>query len=89
MTLDNILAACSSTEPSTFNEFARALKDCPAKGETAEWREVFGLLNQAEREGLVEVERAGKSIDSLILTDTGAERVRSKLDNKRELFDLL
>jgi len=83
---DAILAAIGSTEPSTFNEFCRGLKDCPTKGDTAGWREVFTTLDKLEREKLVKIERNGRSIESLILTDAGADRIREKLDNGRGLL---
>lgn len=41
---DNILAAIGSTEPSTFGEFCRGLKICPAKGDRDGWRELFAAL---------------------------------------------
>lgn len=75
---DNILAAIGSTEPSTFNEFCAGLKDCPAKGDRDGWREVFAALEWLEHQKLVEIERNGRSIESLMLTEAGAERVRSR-----------
>jgi len=86
---DGILAAIGSTEPSTFNEFCRSLKDCPAKGDTAAWRELFATLEWLEHQQLVRIERSGRSIESLILTDAGADRIRSKLDNTKGLFRLI
>jgi hypothetical protein len=83
---DNILAAIGSTEPSSFSEFCRALKDCPAKGDTAAWREVFATLEWLEHQKLVIVERNGRSIESLILTEAGADRIREKLDKGRGLL---
>lgn len=70
---DNILAAIGSTESSSFSEFCRSLKDCPAKGDTAAWRELFATLEWLEHQKLVVIERKGRSIESLILTDAGAE----------------
>ena len=85
-----VLSAISFTEPSDFNEFCRGLgKDCPAKGDTADWRELFSLLNECEQDGLVIVERSGRSIESVTLTDAGATLVRAQLDNKRGLFATL
>jgi len=83
---DVILAAIGSTEPSTFNEFCRALKDCPMKGDTAGWREVFATLEWLEHQKLVVIERNGRSIESLILTDAGADRIREKMDKGRGLL---
>jgi hypothetical protein len=89
MAIDEILSAIGSTEPSTFGEFCSALKDCPEKGDREAWAEIFGLLKEAEELGLVEVERTGKLIDSLVLTDVGADRVRAKFDGRRGLFQNL
>lgn len=86
---DNILAAIGSTEPSTFNEFCRGLKDCPPKGDTAGWREIFATLEWLEHQKLVVIERNGRSIESLILTDAGADRIRGKLDASRGLLSSL
>lgn len=83
---DNILAAIGSTEPSSFSEFCSGLKDCPTKGDKAGWREVFSTLDTLERSGFVVIGRNGRSIESLILTDAGADRIRAKLDNGRGLF---
>lgn len=71
-----VLAAIGSTEPSTFNEFCRALKDCPSKGDREGWRELFATLEWLEHQGFVQIERGGRGIESLILTDKGAARVR-------------
>jgi hypothetical protein len=89
MNEDDVLAAIGSTEPSTFNEFCRALKDCPVKGDTAGWREVFATLEWLEHQKLVVIERNGRSIESLILTDAGADRIRGKLDDGRGLLSSL
>lgn len=75
-TNDEILAAIPSTGPATFREFCAALTDIPT--EKAEWRALFSQLKTLENAGLVEVERAnvGGSIESLMLTEDGADRVR-------------
>lgn len=83
---DKILAAIGSTEATTFSEFCHAYADCPEKGEREAWRELFDALRELERDGLAEVERAGRNIQSLMLTDAGADRVRGKLDAGRGLF---
>jgi hypothetical protein len=86
---DVVLAAIGSTEPSSFNEFCRALKDCPRKGDTAGWREVFATLEWLEHQKLIVIDRKGRSIESLILTDAGADRIRAKLDEGRGLLSSL
>jgi hypothetical protein len=87
MDQDVVLAAIGSTEPSTFNEFCRSLKDCPRKGDTAGWREVFATLERVEHQGLVVIEREERRIESLILTHAGADRIRAKLDEGRGLLE--
>jgi hypothetical protein len=86
MTIDQILQAIGSTEPATFSEFCSSLQDCPVKGDREGWREVFNLLNEGERNGLIKIDRVGKSIDTLLLTEQGADQVRGKFDDRRELF---
>jgi hypothetical protein len=79
MATDNeILAAIPSTEPATFGEFLNGLPDVPEKADRSAWSDLFTQLHFLETEGLVEVERAssGGSIESLMLTGEGAERVR-------------
>jgi hypothetical protein len=76
-----ILKAIGSTEPSTFREFCSELGDnCPEKGDSASWGALFRLLREAERSGLVLVDRASGSIDTLILTEAGAAHVRANPD---------
>lgn len=87
---ETILAAIGSQEPSTFNEFLRALgDDCPERGDKDGWRELFAALEYSERSGLVEIERVQRKIDSLILTEAGAARVREQLDGKKGLFSMM
>jgi hypothetical protein len=79
MATDNeILAAIPSTEPATFGEFLDGLPDVPEKGDRGAWSVLFAQLRRLEIDGLVEVERAssGGSIESLMLTGEGVERVR-------------
>jgi hypothetical protein len=84
---NTILSAIGSTEESDFNEFCRGLgSDCPESGDREGWREVFNHLRTLERSGFIEVSRTGNKIDSLILTEAGANRIREKLDSKRGLF---
>ena len=77
-TNDEILAAIPSTEAATFGEFLNGLPDTPEKGDRAGWRDLFSQLRTLENAGLVEVQRAGPngSIESLMLTEDGADRVR-------------
>lgn len=90
MTTDDILAAISSTSISDFGEFCSGLgADRPEAGDRAGWREVFTLLGDCERDGLVEVERVDGKIETLILTPAGAGKVRAKSDSKRGLFSTL
>lgn len=70
-----ILRAISSTEPVMFGEFCGALgSDKPDNRE--DWRTLFLQLERLEAEGLVDVERMGGKIETLILTDAGSDKVR-------------
>jgi hypothetical protein len=84
---DTILSAIGSQEPSSFSEFCRGLRsDMPERGDTKGWRELFQALESLESRKLIVIDRVDRSIDSLILTDAGADIVRSKLDSRRGLF---
>ena len=88
--IEVILAAIGSTEPRPFSGFCRALGDhCPDQGDTAGWRGVFQALRNAESLGLIIVRRDGKDIESLRLTEAGADRIRTKLDERRGLLNYL
>lgn len=70
-----ILRAISSHELSSFGEFCGALgSEKPTNND--EWRVLFLQLERLEADGLVEIERLGNKIDTLILTIDGADRVR-------------
>lgn len=75
-TNDELLAAIPSTEPCTFSEFLAGLPDVPERGHSSEWAELFDQLRWAENAGLVEIERIGRNIESLVLTAEGAAAVR-------------
>lgn len=90
MDVDTVLAACSSSEPSTFSELCAGLGDsCPDKGDKSAWRDLFQTLDNCERDGLVDIDRVGGKLESVILTDAGADRVREKLDRRRGLLSVL
>jgi hypothetical protein len=74
-----ILTAISSTEPTTFGELCRGLgSDKPESRD--EWRQFFLTLDSFEESKLVEIERdRNDRIETLILTDVGAERAREAL----------
>ena len=76
--MDDILQVVPSTEPATFSEFLRGLKDAPERGDKAEWSILFRQLERLEADGLVEIERSGNKIDTLILTEAGAARARGR-----------
>jgi len=72
-----ILRACPSTEPATFNEFLRGLKDVPAKGDREAWAELFDRVRQAENMGLIEVDRGSNDrMESFVLTDEGVAALK-------------
>ncbi len=77
-----ILTSIGSTEASTFREFCRELGDDKPDDRT-DWHILFKTLESLEECGLVEIERSGRDIDTLILTDLGAERARENLLRER------
>lgn len=91
MDRDIVLSAVASTEPSTIWEFFDGLGEhCPAKCDRQAWREVYELVEQLGKEGLMKIYRdAGKKIVKLQLTEAGAETVRELLDRKRGLLEFL
>lgn len=77
-----LLKAIPSTEEASFRDLCNALgDDKPEKGDRAEWGLFFDTLRKLERQGEVEVSWSpdGRSVDSVILTEAGAARVRSGL----------
>lgn len=90
--VDDVLTAVGSTATADFNDLCRGL-GANLPQERAEWADLFRTIEQAEREGLVEVDRddvSGKQrIATVILTPAGADRVRAKLDANRGLLGLM
>lgn len=75
-----LLINIGSTEPTSFFELLRALgDDAPERGNNKEYRELFESIEAIEQCALVEVSRLNGRIDSLQLTDLGAERAREAL----------
>ena len=74
--MKEILRAISSTEPCTFSEFLRGLPDAPERGDKSAWAELFDKLETFENLGLVEIERANGRIETLMLTEAGAAKVK-------------
>ena len=75
-----LLKAIPSTQEASFREVCNALgDDKPEKGVKGEWGKFFSVLKKLERDGLVEISWTGDQVDSLILTEAGAARVRSGL----------
>jgi hypothetical protein len=81
-----------STEPMGFFDLCNAMRQegtCPAKGEKAEWGALFRHLGELEGAGWIKCERIKKNLESLQLTDKGADVVRNFADSKRPIFDVL
>lgn len=76
-----ILTSIGATECSTFREFCRELGSEKPDNKT-DWHILFKTLEALEASGLVEVERTGNAIDTLILTDLGSERAREALQER-------
>lgn len=90
MTIETILSAIGSTEPSNFFEFLKGLgADCPEKGDRDGYRELFNQLKELERNGLVDIERRDGQIEWLQLTEAGANSIRAYMDSKRPLLGLM
>jgi hypothetical protein len=82
-----LLRAVGSQEPSTFNEFCRGLAgDIPTC--TPEWSALFRQVENCETEEWIEVSRHNGRIESLQLTQAGADKVRAHLDQSKPLFNL-
>lgn len=73
-----VLKCIGSTESSSFNEICQGLgDDCPEH--RSEWGQLFRLLETAEKDGLIEIDRASNGrIDSAILTEAGLIRAAGK-----------
>ena len=71
-----ILEAIPSTEPCSFSEFCNDYPDTPSKGERSEWAGLFGRLSELERDDLLRIERDGRNIQEMQLTEAGAQWVR-------------
>lgn len=71
-----ILEVIPSTESCSFGEFCGNYPDTPAKGERSEWAGLFGRLAELERNGLLRIERDGRNIEEMQLTEAGAQWVR-------------
>jgi hypothetical protein len=78
-----ILINISSQEPSTLNEVLRGLgDDAPERGQRHEWHIFFRQLESLEELGLVEITRLNGRVDTLQLTEIGAERAREALQER-------
>lgn len=79
-----ILRACSSTEPSTFNEFLRGLRSPPERGDKPAWAALFRNIDYLGIQGYIEIERDGDNrIESLLLTEDGIAAVKAVREQRR------
>jgi len=77
MKLKILLQAIGSTEPSTFNEICRGLGDnCPERGDSQSWGQLFRMIEEAEVAQLITVSRTRGSLDSAILTEAGVAALK-------------
>lgn len=84
-----LLSLIWSTESMTFFDLCNALRPydmCPIKGDKAGWANLFRSLGELESRDLVECSKKNGKIDTLILTEYGANTVREFADSTRELF---
>lgn len=70
-----ILKAIPFTESCDFREFLNDLPDVPEN--KSEWAQLFRQLEKLELDGMVEISRSGRDIDTMQLLEAGAERVRA------------
>ncbi len=82
---ETILSAIGSTGETSFSEFCQALGD-DVPDEKSEWAKLFKTLRDLQRHGFVDITEVGGKVDSMILTEPGAARVRDRLDAKRDLL---
>lgn len=80
-----VLTSIALTEPTSFGELLNALGDDKPEGKT-EWREFFETLEFLERGELIEIERNNGRVETLILTNLGAERAREALKGQHNGF---
>jgi len=85
-----IMFAIGSTEPSTFDEFCTGLRMSNyLPFDRSGWGKLFGAVRLLESQRLITVtrEHAGAHhIQTLMLTEAGAAKVRDRLDSERGLF---
>jgi hypothetical protein len=75
--VDSILGSAGSTEPSDFGELLRGMGDeAPERGDREGWRSFFDSLGMLENLGLVDVDRIGGKVNSVMLTPKGADKAR-------------
>jgi hypothetical protein len=88
--LHKILCAIGTTKEASFNDFCVGLgDDLPKKGDKDAWRQVLTLIEDAEKAGLAVVSRVKNRINTLSLTQSGADSVRDALDSNRGLLNCL
>lgn len=84
-----VLAATGFCEPSSFAEFCQALgAECPEKGDTSAWRQVWCIVGGLADDGYLTVKKNGRLTESLQLTVAGRDYIRARLDNSRGLLGL-
>jgi hypothetical protein len=90
-----ILLTVANTEDTTFNELLRGIVenggDVPSN--KGEWAQLFRLLEEMEREKLIEVHRTKGKMDGIIMLEAGSaaakdlrERKADEKDGTRDLF---
>lgn len=88
--VDAILAAVGTTKEINFYEFCKGLGVlCPLGGDKERWKSVLQTVDTAASAGFLIVEKKNGLIESLKLTEKGADHIRGKLDAQRGLFGFL
>lgn len=84
-----LLSVIWSTEEMGFFDLCTALRsidECPAKGQKAEWGALFRWLGDMEKDGWILCERIKGKLESLVLSDEGADAVRDFADGRRPII---
>lgn len=84
-----LLSVIWSTEEMTFFDLCSALRridECPVKGDKAGWANLFRWLGDMEVGGWILVDRIKSKLESLILSDQGADAVRDFVDGRRPIL---
>lgn len=84
-----LLSVIYSTEEMGFFDLCSALRkidECPVKGDKAGWASIFKWLGDMEIGGWILVDRIKGKLESLVLSDQGADAVRDFTNGRRPIL---